>query len=250
MDNADIVAKLAPLLAELEITCSYRAELPAIEEPLSAMETFMNNNHEPKPGLVSIPSMSDALLAHFYQLVADYYQAAPWHRLNDLHPLEIRYPPSGSPRYAVVMGSGGEMFGLAVYDSLDELRKIYEEELPAQEAALVPCVGLYFDEAMAMSFDDLDAITEHDWPIAAENAYPVFCRLLNGHELLLPSFSDVTWFEGTLAALLRYVRDYPAPPEHVVEPIELTIPVEVISGNAKVSLKIPAFDAWTLAHEE
>jgi len=32
---------------------------------------------------------------------------------------------------------------------------------------------LFFEEMYAVSFEDLDAITEHHWPVAKEDVYPV-----------------------------------------------------------------------------
>jgi hypothetical protein len=158
--------------------------------------------------------------------------------------MEIRYPPDNKPRYAVVMGSGGEVFGLAVYDTLDDLRLMYRADLsPQQTAEMTTWSVLFFEEAMAMSFDDLDAMAKYDWPVAAENAYPIFGRTTRKQEIVLPTKADVFWMEGALAAILAYL------PQHkrrgyrrVSHPTETTLSVTTISGEAQVYLRLPAFD--------
>jgi hypothetical protein len=73
---------------------------------------------------------------------------APWRWLTDHHPLAIRYRPEDAPRYAVVMGSGGEVLGLAVYDTLADLQRIYQSPLsPKQLTQIVTWFVLFFEEA-------------------------------------------------------------------------------------------------------
>jgi len=244
LDDADAVADLTPLLTEVEVGCEYRDSLPEIDEPRQFVEDHLRDAQEFIPGLVTIPCISDALLEHFYQLAAEYYHAMPWRWLTDLHPLEIRYPATAGPRYAVVMGSSGQVFGLSVYDSLAHLRTIYREDLtPTEVLNLTSSLTLYFEEAPSMSFDDLDAIAEHHWPIASAYAYPVLGRTL-GIELSLPSLSDVIWMEGAIAGILAYLRDHKPPKGEELTADELTLPIETISGPSTVFLRYPAFDPW------
>jgi len=193
------------------------------------------------PGLLSIPSITPPLLGQLYTLTTQFYQATPWRRLNDQHPLEIRYPPDSKPRYAVVMGSGGEVFGLAVYDTLDDLRLMYRRDLsPQQTTRMATWLVLFFEEAPAMSFDDLDAMARYDWPIAGEQAYPFFGRTSSKQELVLPTAADLFWMEGALTGILAYLSDHIQLEYGLVQPSEVTMPVTVLSGKAQIYLKLPA----------
>ena len=87
------------------------------DEVMAAMETALGA-YAPLPGLVSIPAVTPEQLGHLYHLAAQLYQASPWAWFHDHHPFAITCPPEDAPRYAIVMGSGGEVFGLAVYDRL------------------------------------------------------------------------------------------------------------------------------------
>jgi hypothetical protein len=244
LSNAEAVEALAPRLAELDVKCEFKAELPEMKESLAELTSALNRGEELIPGLVTIPSISDALLAHFYELAADYYRAAPWRWFTDLFPLEIRYPPSAAPRFVVVMGSGREVFGLAAYPSIEELQTVYRVS-PKKALKRTTSLVLLFEEAVAMSFDDLDAVAEHHWPIAAENAYPVL-GIQEGRELKLPILSDVIWMEGALAGMLAYLREQKKVRGYAVQPFELTLPISSVSGPAEIYLRCPAFDPLEL----
>jgi hypothetical protein len=243
VDNENYVAALTPRLAPLHVQCAYHHRLSmAAEEAWYAMETRMGK-YKPIPGLVSIPSVTPPLLCHLYQLAAQFYQAAPWQWLHDHHPLAIRYPPEDTPRYAIVMGSGGEVFGLAVYDTLDDLQLMYESDRsPRQIAKMATWSVLFFEEATAMSFDDLDAMAQYNWPVATHNAYPVFGRTTSDQAIVPPAKSDLLWMEGALAGILTYLDEHLELHQGVVQPAEVTLSVTLMGGEAQVHLTILGFD--------
>ena len=96
-----------PLLEALNIQCVYRPVLSMADEVMGEMETYVGK-YQPLPGLVSIPSVTPQLLGHLYHLAAQFYQASPWGWFHDHHPFAIQCPPEETPRYAIVMGSGGK----------------------------------------------------------------------------------------------------------------------------------------------
>lgn len=239
LDNAEHVAALSPRLAELNVRCEFRRVLPALNLMFDEIQKGINGR-EPPPGLLSIAEVTPPIVAHLYQLAAEYFRLAPWRWLNDMHPIKICYPHGAPPRYAVVMGSGGEIFGLAVYDSLEDLRQAYMNLPLAQLYKSRTWLALYFDEAMAMSFDDLEAMEKYQWPIASEHAYPIFARTTRNGELTVPDKRDIFWLEGALAAILAYFAQRKKERRHVAEPAEVTLTIATISHEEKVDLLIPA----------
>jgi len=236
VDHPEDVVALTPGLAALQVQCVYRHPLALADAVIADMERSLGHA-KLLPGLLSLPAVTPPLLGHLYQLAAQWYQATPWHWLNDHHPLAIRYRPEASPRYAVVMGSGGEVFGLAVYDTLEDLQRIYQSPLsPKQLAQIVTWFVLFFEEATAMSFEDLDAMAQYDWPVAAPQAYPVFGRTTPTQEIVLPTTSDLLWMEGALAGLVAYV----APPlerrHGGVHPADVTFMVPLVGSEAPVQI--------------
>ena len=240
LDNPELVVACTPMLAKLNVGCEYRGLLPTLKDVLLDMEAHLRGG-ETVPCLVTLPYVTLPLLRHLYELAADFLRAAPWRWMDDRHPLEIRRLPNGKPRYAVVMGGAGEVFGLAAYDTLDHLRLVYRADTVRREATeAVPSLALFFDEATVMSFDDLDAIAEHGLPLAAaDEPYPVFVRSIRG-EPIAPSLADLLWMEDALAAVVIYVRKHKRLRRGNLLPAALNLTVEGISGRAEVSLRLPA----------
>ena len=135
------------------------------------------------------------------------------------------------------MGSGGAVFGLAVYDTLEDLQRIYQSPLsPQQLAQIVTWFVLFFEEATAMSFEDLDAMAQYDWPVAAPQAYPVFGRTTPTQEIVLPTTADLLWMEGALAGLVAYVTT-PLERRHGgMHPADVTFVVPRVGGEAPVQV--------------
>jgi hypothetical protein len=213
------------------------------DEVMTAMETDLGA-YEPLPGLVSIPLVTPEQLGHLYSLAAQFYQASPWAWLHDHHLFAITCPPEDSPRYAIVMGSGGEVFGLAVYDRLADLRSMFVPPgLPRQRARRCTWSVLFFEAAPAVSFEDLDAMAANAWPVAAPHAYPVFGRASSDEDFALPSRSDLLWMEGALGALVAYMKAHKKAYQGKVQPADQTLSVLRVDGETHVHLRLLAFDA-------
>ena len=216
---------------------------PSADEVMTAMETDLGA-YEPLPGLVSIPAVTPEQLGHLYYRAAQFYQASPWAWLHDHHPFAITCPPEDSPRYAIVMGSGGEVFGLAVYDRLADLRAMFTPPgRPRQRAKRCTWSVLFFEAAPAVSFEDLDAMAANDWPVAAPQAYPVFGRASSEEDFALPSRADLLWMEGALGALVAYMDAHMKSDQGVVEPADLILSVPRVDGETQVHLRLLEFEA-------
>jgi hypothetical protein len=239
LNDAEQVTALTPALAELDICCQYRASLPTIQKVRPLLERGLGGR-EPFPGLLSIPSVTPPLVNHLYELAADYYRLSPWLWLGDHDPLEIRYPPEAAPRYGIVMGSGGEIFGLSIYDTVDDLKLIFRRDLSHRQLLRrATWLVLFFEEAIAMSFDDLDAIPQFGWPVVNERAYPVFGRTTQTVNIDLPTKSDLFWLEGALSGITHYLTQYQdsaVGPEYVDDEL---LPVTTVSGSSQLRLSMP-----------
>jgi hypothetical protein len=236
--NEDVAQALAPHLEELNIRCVHRPSLPFVDHMLHQMEASINQR-PPFPGLLTIPGVTVPLVEHLYTLAADYYRLAPWQWLSDMHPMEIRYPPDAEPRYAVVMGSSRQVYGLAIYDTLEALRSTMMGLDPAQLRRSFSHMALIFDEARVMSFDDLDALEHYGWPVAAPHAYPWLIRTVPSMPPGPPNADDLFWLEGALEAIMTHVRRRSRKPARIAQPADVTISVAPLDGMAKVALRLP-----------
>jgi hypothetical protein len=144
------------------------------------------------------------MLRDFFAAAADYYRQAPWRWIENWDPIEVRYPAKSSPRYVLVLGSGGEYFGLSRYDSLDDLRVVLSHHDPDQVHELIPWVSVIFEDATFMAFEDLDALEGHGWPVAGEKAYPWVFKTVPHSDPQPPGASDLAF----LAAAMRVLPDF------------------------------------------
>jgi hypothetical protein len=242
LDDAEASSALAPALAELDIRCEHRVALPTLNRTRQFVEQGFRGG-DLIPGLLTVAGVTPPLVKHLYELAAEYYKAAPWQWLGDHDPMVIAYPPQAEPRYAIVMGSGGEIFGLSVYDTIEDLRRIFCRDLSQRQLMQQACwLVLFFEVPMAMSFDDLDAILQYDWPVVNERAYPIFGRTTPDGQLEPPTKADLLWLEGVLSGLLDYLPQFLQSGFDDEASGELSLPVKIISGKAKMRLKMPELD--------
>ncbi|MGB0388757.1 MAG: DUF6930 domain-containing protein [Ardenticatenaceae bacterium] len=236
VDNADYVATLSPWFAQLNVACEYRPMLPVVDQVMVSMEKQINPGGA-LPGLLKIRGMTPPLIEHIYALAGEFYQLAPWRWMDDDSPFEIRFPTNSRSRYAVVMGSNATIFGLAVYDSLDDLQDALSYPIDTSDSS---AFVLHFNEMTAMNFDDLDAMEKYGWTVVGDWAYPIFFRAKGHDEVEPPRPQDMFWLEGALSAIVPFIRDKMRAQGYRVWPAELTMPVATISGEKDVYLQVPA----------
>jgi hypothetical protein len=241
IDDAELARAIAPRLAELDVHCSFRASLPQASAALLEIEAQMNGR-KPIPGLLSIPGVSVPLVAELFAAAADYYRQTPWRWMENWIPIEVRYPPEGRARYALVLGRGGETFGLSLYESLADLDVLFAQTDPDQPFSQpIGWFSMVLEEATGMSFADLDAMEQYHWPVAGEKAYPMVLKATPKNDWgELPSASELAW----LAAALRVIPDFVSRHLHVKSglprPALATYTLSGVHGNRQLMLRYPA----------
>lgn len=163
--------------------------------------------------------------------------------MGDHDPLVVSYPPKAKPRYGIVMGSGGEIFGLAVYDTVDDLRLVFRRDVSQFELLQrASWLVLFFEEPMASSFADLDAILQYGWPVVNERAYPVFGRTASNGQIDLPTKADLLWLEGVLSGFLGYLPQFLASGFSDTAEEGIVLSVQTIAGQGKMRLRMPELE--------
>lgn len=242
LDQEKWVQALAPRFEAIGVRCVFRQSLSKLAGALASLGPWLNRGHESLlPGLITLPGMTVPLLEHLYSAAADFYKAAPWRVLNDLHPIEIRYPPDAPARYAIVMGSGGEVYGLSVQDTFADLQWTLQDTTGQHPCQEMSWLGFLYAEAMAMSFDDLDAIARYGWPMPTGNAFPVICRTTPKGDVLSPSRQDLLWLAGALPACVTFFKKHLRHSRGIVFPAERTLDVPILGNTEQVYLRVPAF---------
>ena len=245
LDDHALVEALTPALAQVEVRCDYQATLSLVDDALHEM-AVRRYKRELIPGLLSVRGATVPLIGELFAAAAEFYRQAPWERLDNKSPIKVRYPSTGRARYALVLGSGRETFGLSLYESLDDIYLVYSGIGVEEIAERISYFSLIFEEPTAMSFYDLDAIERYDWPVAAESAYPIALRLIpGGDETLVPNAAELAW----LAAALRTVPDFIV--KHVYagrpfpRPAKTAYSLPGVHGGQQVALRYDG-DLWEL----
>lgn len=256
VDDEGLVEALAPELEEIRVRCEFRHSLRAAEHALRALMHYMGDE-EAIPGLLEAPGVTPPMAKGLFQAAAFFYREAPWRWIDDANPIEIHYPPGSQPRYAVVMGQGGQAYGLAIYKSTDILHETYagtpSDQLVGREAWTV----LLFGEAFEMPFDDLEAMETYDWPVAGTHAYPLLFQIGLSERPARPGKSELLRLEAALRTIPRFVREHMKTHQGLPRPAEETLTIAMADGEDRISLiypvpgfEVPAQDEWASTTEE
>ncbi|HEY73191.1 MAG TPA: hypothetical protein G4N99_07955 [Thermoflexia bacterium] len=238
LDDPDLAQSLAPRLAEIDVRCDYSPPPQSLKDILREMEAHLTKQ-EPIPGLLSAPGATEPLVRDLFDAAADYYRQSPWRWIDSESSIEIRYPPAGRPRYAVVMGSGGEAFGLSLYESRDDLHVALFSAEPERVVEQISWFGLVFEKPMLMSFDDLDAMEKYDWPVADDLAYPLVIKATPPDGRGKPSASEIAWLAAALRVIPDFAKEHLQAKHGQTHPAKAAYPLPGVHAGKKIALSYP-----------
>jgi hypothetical protein len=243
-EEAVLVEALAPALSNLDIHCQ-EWPTPELRRVMLALEQSLTGR-DPIPGLLDNPDVTPEQVGGVFAAAAFFYRQAPWRWLSDSQPIAVRFPvEQGPPRYAVVMGSGGMTYGLAMYTSWEDLQMVWRGTPPDQLLRHMDAQSVLFEEITSVPFRDLDALEQYEWEVAGKKAYPVPMIVKRGSRVTRPSAADLTWYEAVLWAIPSFVRDHLRPGRGGLQSADVTLTVELASGQASVHLTYPVGPAPT-----
>jgi tetratricopeptide (TPR) repeat protein len=204
--SKDLWEKLKPPLDALEIESTWSSELDQLDFVLGELVKQLGGNLP--PALLDMPGVTPERVAGFYQAAAHFYRRAPWLSLGYETAIRVECDKFESgPWYAVVMGQSGLTLGLALYDDLKVLTRLWEghdsEEDHARETV---ALSVTFEEGTEIPPSDLDAEQEHGWEVAGPEAHPSVFRKERGMSLRPP----LAWELELLEACLRTIPDFVA----------------------------------------
>ncbi len=242
--DSALAEAILPFLADARLEMEvYEQPLPdEVNEIIRDLENHLRGDEPENPALVSVPGVTPELLGGFYAAAADYYRAAPWIHLNNYQVIALRYPADGEYHYAMSMGQGGIEYGLAKYLRWEDVvRQFTEDDRPTEMLPPGGLHSLFYGDITQVPFDDLEAIEQHKWDIAAPEAYPIPFVVLSPGHARRPSREELLWYEATLRAIPLLVRDHLKPNGRGdYEPVEMTLVVTTHAGPVKVAAKYPA----------
>ncbi len=158
------------------------------------------------PGLLDMPGVTPERVGVFYEAAASFYRRAPWRKLGyeSIIRIECDRFESG-PWFGVIMGQSGLTLGLALYEDLALLRKMWAGKLTEEEGARkTVALTVTYDDESSLTDGDLEAIEEHSWPVVAPDAFPSIFRKERGLTMRPP----LAWEIELMIACLRILPDF------------------------------------------
>jgi tetratricopeptide (TPR) repeat protein len=197
---------LRPHLDEIGIALSVVDNLDLIENIMEGMgEPF---GGETGPGLLDMPGMKPEQVARFFVAAASFYRQAPWKKVGYEAAIRVECDRSTSgPWYAVLMGQSGLTFGLALYEDLDTLKRMWTGDFSNEEnARQTVATTVTFGEAWETPIADVDAAQRYGWEVARPDAYPEVIHKELGLTCRPPLVWELELLEGCLRTVPEFVN--------------------------------------------
>ncbi len=211
-------------------------------EIVRQLEAHLRGDEPEIPAMLDVSKVTVELLKGVFDAAAEFYRAAPWIRLSNEQVIAIRHPNEHNYRYALVMGQGGVEYGLVRYADWNEVQsQSMHDDDPLLGWQDRTWNSLTYDSADHLPFADLDAIEEHNFEIASEDAYPVGVVIERKGQVRRPTRVEWEWYEAALRVIPIVVREHlRSTSRGDYEPIEADISVKTQKGLIKVGVKYPA----------
>ncbi len=239
-ERADVLATQQEELQALGIGTQLEPVMPEVDNLLREMAESIGKG-PPISGVIELLAHDLDATRRFFADAAEFYRRAPWQAVFNAHVIEVRFPAQALPQWVVIMGNGGEEFGIALYKSLDALNAQFSDDQVAYLASGSTQTAVTFNKPWdGASFADLDAIEMHGFEIAGEPAYPMLLSMiLKGKPKMVPAArADL----DTLQALLHVLPDFVLSSQHMDAGKQLPIPaattVSLAEGYAAPSMAL------------
>jgi hypothetical protein len=223
--------ELRPHLEDVGVACVAGGDVAVIGEVIADLSENLTSD-EP-PGLLEMPGVTPDQAAAFYRAAADFYRQAPWKRVGFQDAIRIacdRY--ESGPWYALVMGQSGLTLGLALYEDMDLVRRMWAGSLSDKESARrTVALTVTFDPEAQIPTADLLAARRHGWEVVDPDAHPSVFRKERGLSMRAPLAWELELMEGALRAVPEFLSRHQ--PDDTT-PHTLTVPVA--SGELTLTL--------------
>ncbi|HHX40927.1 MAG TPA: hypothetical protein GX715_13290 [Armatimonadetes bacterium] len=207
VNRQEIAEAVRPVTEPLGIRVEVTDTLPLADDVFRSFEVQFGSPAD--QGYLDASEVPEAALADLFEAAAAFYKARPWKGLTDGDPVLLECADWTPPyRYAVVLGAGGSVKGVAIYESLKHLERLalLPPDDPRSEEAVagIPVLALLFTALKELGQRRAEEVTRHGWKIASRNAYPLIVGTGRGRESQWPTPGEVR----TLTAALRMLPSY------------------------------------------
>jgi len=207
--DAAIREVLADVLEGADVHVEAVPSVDALDDTVREYIAMIRAEERWPPSMLEGRGVTVDVVRAFAHAAAQYYTAAPWQHLSDEDLIEVETPeaPRGY-RYALVLGNGGNTFGLAFYESPAQHEAMRSASGPEEARNVMPVArSVIFDSADATAIDDHDLWLEHDLPLAGPRAYPFAAHYVRRGEVERPGRDELVFAEAVLRALAATSED-------------------------------------------
>ena len=246
----DRVRVASPELAEalrvgqsgIEVVC---APTPEIDAVLAAMRERMNDDAQTEQSYLA-PDVGPAAVAAFFGAAAALFRAKPWKIVpSDQSLFSVTIDKLGVANAALsVIGQMGESLGLILFSGIDDFEAYLEAAYAIQhgeEPAMPPHFALNFERGAELSAALRKEIYEHQWEVAAADAFPWLAAVDEDLVARPPTAEEVTIAEAIALALAKVLKEKKTllAAWNGGEPVARTLVVPTHVGDLEVSFRVP-----------
>jgi tetratricopeptide (TPR) repeat protein len=195
---------LQPHVEEIGVGLVQSDDLDQLDAVFAEMSRHVGG--EPRAGLLDMPGVTPERVASFYEAAASFFRHAPWKKVGYEAAIKVECDRFESgPWYAVLMGQSGLTIGLALYDDISTLQRMWSDNQADEEnARQTVATGVTFGEEWETPVADVDAAKRFGWPVARPDAYPEVFHKERGMSMRPP----LLWELDLVEACLKSVPDF------------------------------------------
>jgi tetratricopeptide (TPR) repeat protein len=200
---------LRPHVEDVGVGLEAVEELDVLDAAFASLAEHVGG--PPAPGRFEVPGVTPERVAGFFAAAATFFRQAPWKRVGYEAAIAVECGQFQSgPWYAVLMGQSGLTAGLALYEDLEVLRRLWAgDEGDEENARRTVATSVTFGEAWEIPVGDLDAAETYGWEVAQPDAYPQIFHKDLGLSMRPPLAWELELVEACLRAVPEFVRRRP-----------------------------------------
>lgn len=231
--------EIEPHLQEIEVDVINHAQLSDLDRLVSQLKEHFGSLTNAL-GLSDDDKLPPEDIGRLHAAAAEFYRRQPWHFVPMDAPLRVEGTAVGDqPRYCLVMGQSAMTFGLSVYQSLEQIRSMFEggccggggdAECVDEECSELECgscdvggcrkselnlkplmssLAVVYGTSDEIPPTDLAAIKRHGWPVAGPEAFPAVYRTTAELTPERPTVADLRLLSACLIAIPGFASRNP-----------------------------------------
>jgi tetratricopeptide (TPR) repeat protein len=157
------------------------------------------------PDAFAAPGVNEERMRGFAEGAAAFYEAAPWRMLVDEDLIRVESPkPPEEMRHFVVLGAGGQTFGIGLFRSPEEHAQMRQQQEEGAAGAAGRMWSVTFDVSDQLPVEELERFRRYRFPVASKQAYPLAWGLSREDDTVVrPGAAELGYLEGVLRAMAQ-----------------------------------------------